>query len=80
MQRAPKGLIEFFHGYTLFRHRLPAARSAGNAGHLWPATDLLTRCQELESTGKKGDVSRQHHVTRYPQITGLVGAVHLASR
>ena len=76
----PQGLIELFHGYTYSGH--PVAAAAGLATlDIYARDGLLTRARELEIYWQEAlhSLKDLHHVIDI-RNTGLVGAVHLASR
>ncbi len=76
----PKGLIEFFHGYTYSGHPVAAAAALATLD-IYARDGLLTRAQELEIYWQESlhSLKGMHHVIDI-RNTGLVGAVHLASR
>ncbi|MFO7705631.1 MAG: aspartate aminotransferase family protein [Halopseudomonas sp.] len=76
----PKGLIELFHGYTYSGHPVAAAAALATLD-IYARDGLLTRAQELEIYWQEAlhSLKDLHHVIDI-RNTGLVGAVHLASR
>ncbi len=76
----PQGLIELFHGYTYSGHPVAAAAALATLD-IYQRDGLLTRARELEVYWQEALHSLQGlaHVIDI-RNTGLVGAVHLASR
>ncbi len=78
--QGPENLIEFFHGYTYSGHPVAAAAALATLD-IYQRDGLLTRARELEIYWQEG----LHSLQGLPNVidirnTGLVGAVHLASR
>jgi len=78
--QGPQGLIEFFHGYTYSGHPVAAAAALATLD-IYANEQLLTRAAELEDYW----ADALHSLRDLPNVidirnTGLVGAVHLASR
>src|SRR5690606_31710010 len=76
----PEGQIEFFHGYTYSGHPVAAAAALATLD-IYAREGLLTRAAELETYWQEA----LHSLAGHPNVidirnTGLVGAVHLASR
>ena len=76
----PENLIEFFHGYTYSGHPVAAAAALATLD-IYQRDGLLTRAQDLEQYWEDA----LHSLRDHPHVidirnTGLVGAVHLASR
>ncbi len=78
--QGPAGAIEFFHGYTYSGHPVAAAAALATLD-IYARDGLLTRAAELESYWAE----LLHSLKGLPNVidirnTGLVGAIHLASR
>tara|TARA_Y100000748_G_scaffold77894_1_gene64363 strand:- start:4682 stop:6019 length:1338 start_codon:yes stop_codon:yes gene_type:complete len=78
--QGPQGLIEFFHGYTYSGHPVAAAAALATLD-IYANEQLLTRAADLEDYF----ADALHSLRDLPNVidirnTGLVGAVHLASR
>ncbi|WP_442908938.1 aspartate aminotransferase family protein [Halopseudomonas sp.] len=78
--QGPAGAIEFFHGYTYSGHPVAAAAALATLD-IYARDGLLTRAAELESYWAE----LLHSLKDLPNVidirnTGLVGAIHLASR
>ena len=76
----PDGIIELFHGYTYSGHPVAAAAALATLD-IYARDRLLTRIRELEIYWQEG----LHSLKGLPHVidirnTGMVGAVHLASR
>jgi beta-alanine--pyruvate transaminase len=76
----PDGIIELFHGYTYSGHPVAAAAALATLD-IYARDGLLTRIRELEIYWQEG----LHSLKGLPHVidirnTGMVGAVHLASR
>lgn len=76
----PDGIIELFHGYTYSGHPVAAAAALATLD-IYARDGLLSRARELETYWQEG----LHSLKGLPHVidirnTGLVGAVHLASR
>lgn len=76
----PENLIEFFHGYTYSGHPVAAAAALATLD-IYQRDGLLTRARDLEHYWEDA----LHSLRDQPNVidirnTGLVGAVHLASR
>jgi beta-alanine--pyruvate transaminase len=76
----PEGIIELFHGYTYSGHPVAAAAALATLD-IYARDGLLTRIRELEIYWQEG----LHSLKGLPHVidirnTGMVGAVHLASR
>ncbi|TVP89877.1 MAG: aspartate aminotransferase family protein [Pseudomonadaceae bacterium] len=76
----PENVIEFFHGYTYSGHPVAAAAALATLD-IYQRDGLLTRAQDLEQYWEYA----LHSLRDHPNVidirnTGLVGAVHLASR
>ncbi|KKN94025.1 hypothetical protein LCGC14_0192890 [marine sediment metagenome] len=76
----PEPLIELFHGYTYSGHPVAAAAALATLD-IYARDGLLTRARELEIYWQEAlhSLKDLHHVIDI-RNTGLVGAVHLASR
>ena len=80
LMHGPENQIELFHGYTYSGHPVAAAAALATLD-IYAAEGLLTRAQELEGYWQQ----TLHSLAGLPNVidirnTGLVGAVHLASR
>lgn len=80
LMQGPEGQIEFFHGYTYSGHPVAAAAALATLD-IYAREGLLTRAAELETYWQEA----LHSLADHPNVidirnTGLVGAVHLASR
>lgn len=80
LMQGPEGQIEFFHGYTYSGHPVAAAAALATLD-IYAREGLLTRAAELEAYWQEA----LHSLAGHPHVidirnTGLVGAVHLASR
>ncbi len=80
LMQGPEGQIEFFHGYTYSGHPVAAAAALATLD-IYAREGLLTRAAELETYWQEA----LHSLAGHPHVidirnTGLVGAVHLASR
>ncbi|MGN5517996.1 aspartate aminotransferase family protein [Halopseudomonas sp. Lyrl_26] len=80
LMQGPEGQIEFFHGYTYSGHPVAAAAALATLD-IYAREGLLTRAAELETYWQEA----LHSLAGHPNVidirnTGLVGAVHLASR
>ena len=80
LMQGPEGQIEFFHGYTYSGHPVAAAAALATLD-IYAREGLLTRAAELETYWQQA----LHSLAGHPNVidirnTGLVGAVHLASR
>ena len=80
LMHGPTGQIEFFHGYTYSGHPVAAAAALATLD-IYQQENLLTRASELEAYWQQA----LHSLAGLPNVvdirnTGLVGAVHLASR
>lgn len=80
LMQGPEGQIEFFHGYTYSGHPVAAAAALATLD-IYAREGLLTRAAELEAYWQEA----LHSLAGHPNVidirnTGLVGAVHLASR
>ncbi|WP_442909188.1 aspartate aminotransferase family protein [Halopseudomonas sp.] len=78
--QGPAGAIEFFHGYTYSGHPVAAAAALATLD-IYARDGLLTRAAELENYWAE----LLHSLKGLPNVidirnTGLVGAIHLASR
>ena len=76
----PDGIIELFHGYTYSGHPVAAAAALATLD-IYARDGLLTRIRDLEVYWQEG----LHSLKGLPHVidirnTGMVGAVHLASR
>ncbi len=76
----PEGIIELFHGYTYSGHPVAAAAALATLD-IYARDGLLTRIRDLEIYWQEG----LHSLQGLPNVidirnTGMVGAVHLASR
>ena len=76
----PDGIIELFHGYTYSGHPVAAAAALATLD-IYARDGLLTRIRDLEIYWQEG----LHSLKGLPHVidirnTGMVGAVHLASR
>ncbi|WP_150276704.1 aspartate aminotransferase family protein [Halopseudomonas salina] len=76
----PDGIIELFHGYTYSGHPVAAAAALATLD-IYARDGLLTRIRDLEIYWQEG----LHSLQGLPNVidirnTGMVGAVHLASR
>lgn len=76
----PDGIIELFHGYTYSGHPVAAAAALATLD-IYARDGLLTRIRDLEIYWQEG----LHSLKGLPNVidirnTGMVGAVHLASR
>ncbi|SFM27526.1 aspartate aminotransferase family protein [Halopseudomonas yangmingensis] len=76
----PQGMIELFHGYTYSGHPVAAAAALATLD-IYARDGLLQRALELEDYWQEA----LHSLKGLPHVidirnTGLVGAVHLASR
>ena len=80
LMHGPENQIELFHGYTYSGHPVAAAAALATLD-IYAAEGLLTRALELEGYWQQ----TLHSLAGLPNVidirnTGLVGAVHLASR
>ena len=80
LMQGPENQIELFHGYTYSGHPVAAAAALATLD-IYAAEGLLTRAVELEEVWQQA----LHSLAGLPNVidirnTGLVGAVHLASR
>ena len=80
LMHGPEQQIELFHGYTYSGHPVAAAAALATLD-IYARENLLTRASELEDYWQQA----LHSLAGLPNIidirnTGLVGAVHLASR
>jgi len=80
LMSGPEQQIEFFHGYTYSGHPVAAAAALATL-EIYRSEQLLTRAAELEEHWQ----TLLHSLAGLPNVvdirnTGLVGAVHLASR
>lgn len=80
LMHGPSEQIEFFHGYTYSGHPVAAAAALATLD-IYANDGLLTRATELEAYWQDA----LHSLADRPNVidirnTGLVGAIHLASR
>ena len=80
LMHGPENQIELFHGYTYSGHPVAAAAALATLD-IYQKDGLLTRAAELEGYWQEA----LHSLAGLPNVldirnTGLVGAVHLASR
>ena len=80
LMHGPENQIELFHGYTYSGHPVAAAAALATLD-IYAEEGLLTRAVELEAYWQQA----LHSLAGLPNVidirnTGLVGAVHLASR
>lgn len=80
LMHGPANQIELFHGYTYSGHPVAAAAALATLD-IYTRDGLLTRAAELENYWQQA----LHSLAGLPNVidirnTGLVGAVHLASR